>query len=83
MNNGKTRASLLGLVAAYLLYLSYELFAARADTNTTMTPAARTLFIILFVLAAVALAVYAVHVWRHSDEEERQERRRDDENTLK
>ena len=82
MNNGKNRASLLGVVAVYLLYLSYELFQGRNDPNTTMTPTARILFIVFFILAAAGLLVYAVRVWKRSGEEE-QKPPQDDNNNLK
>lgn len=82
MNNGKNRASLMGVVALYLLYLSYQLFEARGDTNTTMTPAVRIMFIALFVIASVALLIYAVRLWRHSKEDDDQPQQ-DDKNSLK
>ena len=83
MNSGKTRATLLGVVEAYMFYLAYQLFESRADTDTTMTPAARILFIAFFVLAGIAVAVYTVHVWRHSSEQEEEQKTKDDENSLK
>lgn len=84
MNNGKTRSSLLGVVGAYLLYTAYQLFEARGDTNTTMTPAVRILFIVFFVAAGAALLVYAVRVWKNSDKEQKEEEKeRQDETSLK
>ena len=70
MNNGKTRASLLIIVALYLSHLAYELYQARGDTDTTMSPFMRVLFIVLFALAAVGLLIYAVVVWRRSGKED-------------
>lgn len=70
MNRGKTRSSLLGLVAVYLLYIAYELFQGRNDPETTMTPAARILFIVFFVLASVAILIYAYRIWKKSGQEE-------------
>ena len=83
MNNGKNRASLLGVVALYLLYLSYELFQGRNDPNTTMTPAARILFIALFVISAVGILFYAIRVWQRSRREDEQQPPQDDKNSLK
>ena len=77
MNNGKSRAGLLAVAAGYLLYLSWELFDHRGDTETTMTPFMRWLFIGLFVAAAAGIGVYAFHVWKAGGKEE--ERKRDDE----
>ena len=83
LNSEKNRASLVAVVAAYLLYLAYQLFEARLDTDTTMTPTVRFLCIGLFVLAAIGLFVYAIHTWRHSTQEEEDEQRKRDEHTMK
>lgn len=83
MNRKKTRGSLLGLAAGYLLYTAYELFRDRGDPDTTMPPAVRIIFIVLFVVAAVPLLVYAVRTWKDGTRDEEQERRRDDESRLK
>ncbi len=81
--NGKNRSYLLGIVGGYLIYLAWQLFDARADTNTTMTPAARIAFIAFFVIAGVGLMVYAWRVWKKSAEEEEKEKPKEDENSLK
>ena len=83
MNNGKTRASLMGIVAAYLLYTAYELFQGRNDPETTMTPAAMILFITLFVGAAVALAIYAYRLWKRSAKEDPDPPQQEDRDSLK
>ena len=83
MNSGKTRSTLLGVVGAYLVYLAYQLFEGRAETDTAMTPAARIAFIVFFALAGAAVMVYAVIVWKKSMKEEEQEKPKEDENTLK
>lgn len=77
MNNGKSRAGLLAVAAGYLLYLSWELFDHRGDTETTMTPFMRWLFIGLFVIAAAGIGVYAFRVWKDGGKEE--ERKQNDE----
>lgn len=83
MNREKTRSSLLGVAGGYLLYLAYELFRDRGNADTTMTPAARIIFIALFVIAGAALIVYAVHEWRHSGEDAEKEKAKEDESNLK
>ena len=70
--NGKTRSSLLGLAGIYLIYLAYELFSDRDKTDTTMTGPARIVFITLFSLAGLALAVYAVLLWRRAGKDDKQ-----------
>ncbi len=80
MNAGKTRASLYIVVAGYLLYQAYGLYQGRNDPDTTMSPAVMVLFIALFVLAALGLAVFAVYTWRQSAREDKE---RQDENNLK
>lgn len=57
-------------MAVYLLYIAYELFQGRNDPETTMTPAARILFIVFFVLASVAILIYAYRIWKKSGQEE-------------
>ncbi len=77
MNNKKSRAGLLAVAAGYLLYLSWQLFEHRGDTDTTMTPFMRYLFISIFVIAAAGIGVYAFRVWKAGGKEE--ERKQDDE----
>ncbi len=77
MKNGKSRAGLLAVAAGYLLYLSWQLFEHRGDTDTTMTPFMRWLFISFFVIAAAGIGVYAFRVWKAGGKEE--ERKQDDE----
>ena len=81
MINGKTRASLIALVAAYLLYTVYGLFQESEDT--TMAPAVRILFIVFFSVAAVGLLVYAYSVWKNSDKKDQEDASKDDKNSLK
>ena len=70
MNNGKTRSSLMAIVAAYLLYTAYELYQGRGNPDTTMTAPVMYLFIALFALAAAGLLVYAWRLWRQSGKQE-------------
>ena len=77
MNNKKSRAGLLAVAAGYLLYLSWQLFEHRGDTDTTMTPFMRWLFISFFVIAAAGIGAYAFRVWKAGGKEE--ERKQDDE----
>ena len=69
LNNGKTRSSLLGIVGAYLIYTAWELWQDWGNTETTMTPPVRIIFMVFFALAGAALLVYAVIVWRRSDDQ--------------
>ena len=82
MNSGKTRSTLLGVVGAYLIYLAYQLFEGRAETDTAMTPAARIAFIVFFAIAGAAVLVYALNVWKKSKDED-EEKPKEDENSLK
>ena len=74
MNGTKARSGLIGVAGGYLLYIAYQLFRDRGDPNTTMTPAARIVFIVLFVLSGAAMLVYAWRLWKQSlkEEEEKQ-----------
>lgn len=81
MNNGKTRSALLGLVAAYMLYTAYGLY--QNDTETTMSPTVRTLFIVLFVLAGIGVAVYAYFVWKNSEKKKEEEQKQNDQDSMK
>ncbi len=83
MNNQKTRATLLGVVAAYLLYTAYQLYEGRKNPDTTMTPAVMILFIVFFVLAAAGLLIYAWQVWKKAKEEDKNKPSSDDPNSLK
>ncbi|MBR6321237.1 MAG: hypothetical protein IKR59_00080, partial [Lachnospiraceae bacterium] len=73
----------LGLVAGYLLYIAYGLFQGREETDTSMTPAARYLFIALFTLSAIALLVYAFFVWKNRGKKKEDEASRDDKDSMK
>lgn len=83
MNRDKTRSSLLGIVAGYLLYLAYQLFQGRDDADTTMTPFARYAFIALFVIAGVSLIAYAWREWKRSGKEEKKTPSDEEDNSLK
>ncbi len=84
MNNGKTRSSLLGIVGAYLIYIAWDLWQDWGNSDTTMTVPVRVIFMVLFVLAGAALLVYAVYVWKHSDDQkEKKPQPPKDENSLK
>ena len=83
MNYGKLRPGIFAVVAAYLLYISYELFQGRADTETSMTPLARWFFIALFVIASVFLLIYAYRVWKDSERREEERQSSGDDSQLK
>ena len=82
MNSGKTRASLMGIVGIYLLNLAYELFRDRNQESAMAMPV-RILFIVLFLVFAVGLMVYAVRLWRRSGKAEEEDRKREEEMHLK
>ena len=84
MKNERIHSTLLGVVGAYLIYLAYQLFEKRADADASMPPALRIVFIAIFALAGAAVIVYAFLVWKKSRaEDEQEQQRKDDENTLK
>ena len=71
------------MAGGYLVYLAYGLFRDRGQTDTAMSPAARILFIALFVVSAAGILVYAVHVWRDSKRDDDRQPPRDDQNSMK
>ena len=83
LNRDKTRSSLLGIVAGYLLYLAYQLFQGRDEPDTAMTPFARYAFIALFVIAGIALIAYAWREWKRSGKEEEKTPSDEEKNSLK
>ena len=84
MNNGKTRSSLIAIVAAYLLYTAWQLFQGWNDPNTTMPQAVMALFIVLFAVIACVLLVYAWRVWKNAAKEEKEEKKnQQDESSFK
>ncbi len=74
MNNPKTRASLLGVVAVYLLFSAYKIYEGRMDPGNNAAPAVMILIAVLFALMAAALLVYAWRSWLRADREERENR---------
>ena len=74
MNNGKNRASLMGVVAAYLIYTAWELFQGRNNPDTSMAPAVAVLFAALFALAAAGLVAMAIRIWKRAETEEAEEK---------
>ncbi len=84
MNNGKTRSSLLGIVGAYLIYIAWELWQDWGNTENTMPAPVQVIFMVFFVLAGAALLVYAVIVWKHSnDQKEESVQPPENDNSLK
>ncbi len=70
LSGGKTRASLYGVVGAYLLYMAFGLFQGLGDPDTTMKPAIQILFIVFFTAVGIVLLAAAVRMWRHISREE-------------
>ena len=82
----KNRSYLMGIVGGYLIYLAYQLYETIGDTNTTMTMPVRITFIAFFVLAGIALLVFAFRLWFAADKEEKEnkpEQAQENENSLK
>lgn len=79
MNKGNLRSSLFGIVGVYLIKIAYDLYQARNDTDTTMTPLVRILFIVFFCLAGAGLFVYALVIWYRSRREEKEEQQKEEE----
>lgn len=71
MNQSTGRASLLGIVGGYLIYMAYELLKNLIDNvPTTMPRFVQILFIILFAGIGIALLVYAWKVWKKGREDQ-------------
>ena len=80
MRKRGARSGLYGVVAAFLLFTAYDLFKNRNETDTTMTPAIRTVFIIFFAVAGLGLIVYAWWHWRNHEKDQKDD---EDDNNLK
>ena len=86
MNNQKNRACLLGIAGGYLVYLAYDLFRLRDNPDTTMTPAVRIIFIVLFVVLGAGIVVWAFRMWKDAARKEKEgktETPPENENSLK
>ena len=84
MNQGKSMASLIGLVGGYLLYLAWQLLQDWNNPDTTMSHGLMAFFIAFFAAAACAIFVYAFRLWKRTDQDEKEERKSPaDENSLK
>ena len=77
MKNRGTRSGIYALVAAFLLFTAYDLFTARNDTETTMTPAVRIIFIAFFTVAGLALIVFAWKTWKQDEKDEEDDKEND------
>lgn len=86
MNNQKNRAALLGIAGGYLVYLAYDLFRLRDNPDTTMTPAVRIIFIVLFVILGAGIVVWALRMWKDAARKEKEGKTEDppeNENSMK
>ncbi len=84
MNQGKSRATLIGVVGGYLLYLAYQLLQDWNNPDTTMSHAVMAVFIGLFAVAACFIFVYAFRLWKRADQDEKEGKKAaSDENSLK
>ena len=72
------------VVAAYLIYIAWELFQDQNAPNASMPPWVAVLFAVLFVGAAGGLLVMAWKLWKKGGEEDKEEKaRKNEENSLK
>ncbi len=84
MNGEKTRSCLMGIVGGYLIYTAWQLYQGRTDPDTTMTIGMMILFMALFVVAGIALMVYAVILWKKGMTEDKEGKKtEEEENGLK
>ena len=66
----KARAGLVAGAGTYLIYTAYSLFQER-KTDTAMPLWLNCLFSGLFLLAAIAILVYAYSLWKKAKAEEK------------
>ncbi len=83
MNNQKTRAALLGVVAVYLLFAAFKIYEGRMDPGNNVAPVVMIIIAVLFFLIAAGLLVYAWKSWMRSDREEKEKQARDDPDNTK
>ena len=84
MNTGKSRASLLGIAGAYLIYISYQLLKSLIDGEPTSMPRwVLILAIAGFAVIGVAVIFYAWRVWKKGKEDQDKEPDPDQDNSLK
>lgn len=60
----KARPILMGGAAIYLIYIAYSLFKERTDVESSMPVWLIYVFSAVFALAAVAVALYALKLWK-------------------
>ena len=61
----KARAALMGAGGIYLMYTAYSLFKGRFD-DSSMPLGVNYAFSIFFALIGIAIAVYAVILWKRA-----------------
>lgn len=66
----KIRAGLVAAAGIYLIYTAYSLFQERR-TDTAMPLWLNCVFSAFFVLAAIAVFVYAYRIWKKAKEEDK------------
>ena len=70
MRSNSNRATIMGLVGGYLIYLAYELISNMIkEEATTMPKALIILFAVLFTGIGIWLFFYAWKLWKKSKEE--------------
>ena len=81
-NDPKIHSSLLALVGGYLIYLAYEMFTGMRDGSSDMNPVLNIVFIVFFVLAGIAVLVYAAVEWKNRNKK-KEEPPKNEGNSLK
>lgn len=76
MNNG-TRSSIYAAVAAFLLFTAWDLLKSN-DPNSTMTPTVKTIFVVFFAIAGVALIGLAWWTWKNRNKLDEKEETKDE-----
>lgn len=76
MNNG-TRSSIYAAVAAFLLFTAWDLLKSN-DPNSTMTPTVKTIFVVFFAIAGIALIGLAWWTWKNRNKLDEKEETKDE-----
>ncbi len=72
MNSKKARSGLYGIVSAFMFFTAYDLFKGRNDPESTMPMGLLIAFMIFFALAGVGLLIFAIRLWVHSGDEDKE-----------
>ena len=79
----RNRATLLAIAGGYVLYLAYEMIRNQLNGGSSMPDWACYLAAGFFVIAGIAVLIYAWKVFRTKDEEEKEQKSQDETSSLK